>query len=70
MCYDVILFSPYVVIELVIAAGIFPEGKQGLAMAVVCRTLLSQEKGAVPKLVCDFEFGVKTLISFNYQVCA
>ena len=28
VCYDVILFSPYVVIELVIAAGIFPEGKQ------------------------------------------
>ena len=43
--------NPYIVLQMVVTAGVLPEGKQSLAMPTVGGTLLGQEKGGVPKLV-------------------
>lgn len=42
---------PYIVLQMVVTAGVLPEGEQSLTMPAVGGTLLGQEKGGVPKLV-------------------
>ena len=43
--------NPYIVLQMVVTAGVLQEGKQSLAMPTVGGTLLGQEKGGVPKLI-------------------
>ena len=46
--------DPNIVLQVVVTAGVLPEGKQGFSMPVVGGTLLGQEKGGVPKLVWEY----------------
>ena len=56
---------PYIVLQMVVTAGVLPEGEQSLTMPAVGGTLLGQEKGGVPQLVWDCILKIDSTILKN-----
>ena len=64
------MFYPHVVVQVVVTAGVLPEGEQGFSMAVVCCTLLGQEQCTVPEFIWGFWVIILFLKIFYHQVGA
>ena len=49
---------PHIVVEVVVAAGVLPKGKQSFTMSAVGGTFLGQEENGVPKLIGDLSMKI------------